>query len=183
MSRLMSVWACSILVISSPSPMTRAESRTSWQAWSSRVMTRTIVPSATSVSSVICSKGCERKGRSWLQSSAERGRRERVATHHALGPLVDGLDEAKLERRRIVLVRDLVLVLDTAELLGDVEDDLLALGKLLRDDGLAVRLFVEDEAREQRDDLLGRKGRERILQNELGEDELVGRVDLCGRGS
>jgi hypothetical protein len=147
------------------------------------VMTRTIVPSATSVSSVICSKGCERKGRSWLQSSAERGRRERVATHHALGPLVDGLDEAKLERRRIVLVRDLVLVLDTAELLGDVEDDLLALGKLLRDDGLAIRLFVEDEAREQRDDLLGRKGRERILQNELGEDELVGRVDLWGRGS
>ena len=56
----MSVWACSILAISSPSPMTRAESRTSWQAWSSRVMTRTMVPSAMSVSSVICSKGCER---------------------------------------------------------------------------------------------------------------------------
>ena len=57
LSRLIFICASSIFFIRLASPMTLAASRTSRQVSSSRVITRTIVPSATSVNVVICSKG------------------------------------------------------------------------------------------------------------------------------
>ena len=50
--------------------------------------------------------------------------------------------------------------------------------QLRRDDRLDVRLLLEDEAREERDDLFGVIRRERVLEDELREDELVRGVDL-----
>lgn len=41
-----------------------------------------------------------------------------------------------------------------------------------------VCLFLEDEAREERDDLLGLVSGERVLKDELRQNELIRRVDL-----
>jgi hypothetical protein len=57
LSLLINAWASSIFWNSSASPMTLAASRTSRHVSSRRVMTRTMVPSGTSVRSVICWKG------------------------------------------------------------------------------------------------------------------------------
>src|SRR5258706_7076577 len=56
LSRLILACASSIFLKSPASPITRAASRTSRHVSSNRVITRTIVPSATSVSFVISSK-------------------------------------------------------------------------------------------------------------------------------
>lgn len=48
---------------------------------------------------------------------------------------------------------------------------------------LDVGLFLKDEAREERDDLLGLVSRKDVLENQLGEDELVSGVDLRARVS
>lgn len=60
LSRLISAWASSIFSNKSRSPITRAASLTSRHVSSRRVMHRTMVPSGTSVRSVIWSKGCEK---------------------------------------------------------------------------------------------------------------------------
>ena len=52
--------------------------------------------------------------------------------------------------------------------------------QLRRDDGLDIRLLLENEAGEERDNLFGVICCERVLEDELREDELVRRVDLLG---
>lgn len=123
-------------------------------------------------------------------------------TDHALGPLVHGLDEPELERGREVVVRDLASVLNAPNLLCDVEDDGLALetsdgvsprlerprwrqaylDEPRRQLGLDLRLLLEDKAGEKGNDLFRLIRGESVLQDELGEDELVGRVDLVRKG-
>ena len=69
-------------------------------------------------------------------------------------------------------------VLYPLDAVRDRHDGLQPFLQLRWDDGLDVRLLLEDEAREQCDDLLGIVRGERVLEDEFGEDELVGRVDL-----
>ena len=103
-SRRISSDAEAILVYKSALPITRAASRTSRHASSSRVMQRTIVPSWTSVSCVICWNDCgAQRARGSVQSACSaRHSREPVRAYHALGPFVHDLDQAKLEFARAI---------------------------------------------------------------------------------
>ncbi|KAJ2987962.1 hypothetical protein NUW54_g9270 [Trametes sanguinea] len=60
----------------------------------------------------------------------------------------------------------------------DGHDRLETLLQLRRNDGLDGRLLLEDEAGEERDDFFRLVCGQRILEDELREDELVRRVDL-----
>ena len=48
---------------------------------------------------------------------------EKEATNHPLRPLVNGLDESKLQGDGEIVVRDLPPILHTTDLLCNVEDD------------------------------------------------------------
>ena len=74
---------------------------------------------------------------------------------------------------------DLVLRLDGVDLLGNLDDHVLALFQARREGRLHVGLFLEDEGGEQRDDFFGREVGQHVFEDELGEDELVGAVDLA----
>lgn len=97
---------------------------------------------------------------------------ERASTHHSLRPLIDDLDKPGLERTEL-LPRDLVPLLRTLDALRERVDRREPLLQLRRHDGFDVRLLLEDEAGEERDDLFGLVCGERVLEDELGEDELV----------
>ena len=71
-------------------------------------------------------------------------------------------------------------ILHALDPVGDRDDGLAALLEPGRDERLDVGLFLEDEGGEERDDFFGRVGPEGVLEDELGEDEFVGGVDLCG---
>ena len=73
-----------------------------------------------------------------------------------------------------------MLRLDGVDLLGDVDDHLLALGEARRQRRRDVGLLLEDEGGEERDDFGRREVGEHVFEDELGEDELVGAVDLAG---
>ena len=75
-------------------------------------------------------------------------------------------------------MRHLGSILHPPDLFCDVEDDLLPLLEAIRHDRLDVGLLLEDEAREESDNLFGLVVGENILEDELGEDEFVGGVDL-----
>jgi hypothetical protein len=134
----------------------------------------TIVPSATSVRLVICSKGCHRHqpNHSPLVSTWTTG-----TTHHAFRPLVHHLHQAKLEGPEL-LSRDLVSLLHAFDAFGDRDDRVAALGQFGRDDGLDLGLLLEDEARQEGGDLFWFVPCESVLEDELRQHELVGRVDL-----
>ena len=100
-------------------------------------------------------------------------------THHALRPFVHDLDEPGLECAEL-LAGHAVPVLHPPDAVRNLVDRGEALLQLGRDDGLDVRLLLEDEAREERDDLFGVIRRERVLEDELRKDELVRGVDLLG---
>ena len=98
-------------------------------------------------------------------------------THHALGPLVDDLDKTRFECAEL-LGCDLLPVLYGPDALGDGHDGVEPLLELGRDDGLDVGLFLEDEAGEEGDDFLWLVVSQCVLEDELRQNELVGRVDL-----
>ena len=148
--------------------MTRAASRTSRQVSSRREMARTMVPSCTSVSSATCAKGCQRQvAPGW------------ELTHHAASPLEDDLGQAEAQRaaERLVGVGASGR-LRRLDALGDADQQLLALGQPRRQDRLVVRFLGEDERGEQRDGFLRLERAEDVLEDDLGQDQLVRRVDL-----
>ena len=71
-------------------------------------------------------------------------------------------------------------ILHALDPVGDRDDRLAALLEPGRDERLDVGFLLEDEGGEEGDDFFWRVGAEGVLEDELGEDELVGGVDLCG---
>ena len=69
-------------------------------------------------------------------------------------------------------------LLHPLDALRNGRDRFEALLELRRDFRFDLCLLLEDEAREQRDDLFRVVRGERVLEDELREDELVRRVDL-----
>lgn len=103
---------------------------------------------------------------------------------HAAGPLVDDLDEAEAgPGDKVVAVvggqDDLVLDLEVVDALGEVDDGLDAALERGGQRRHRVRLLLEHKARQQRDNLLGRKVRQRVLEDQLRQHQLVRRVDLA----
>lgn len=87
-------------------------------------------------------------------------------THHALCPLIHDLNEPSLERTEL-LPRDLVPLLRALDALRERVDRREPLLQLRRDDWLDVRLLLEDEAGEERDDFFGLVCGERVLEDEF----------------
>ena len=110
-----------------------------------------------------------------------RGRESETTTDHPLRPLVHRLRQPELERHRKVIMRHLRSVLHPPNLLCDVEDDAFAFLEPGWEVRLDVGFLLEDKAREEGDDLFGRVVGEDVFEDELGEDELVGGVDLWRR--
>jgi len=127
-----------------------------------------MVPSCTSVSSATCAKGCRRE----LAPGWE-------LTHHAASPLEDDLGQAEAQRaaERLVGVGASGR-LSRLDALGDADQQRLALGEPRRQDRLVVRLLGKDEGREQRDGLLRLERPEDVLEDDLGQDQLVRSIDL-----
>jgi hypothetical protein len=68
--------------------------------------------------------------------------------------------------------------LDLVYLLRDLDDGGDAPGEGGGKRGLHVGFLLEDEGGEERDDFFGRVVCENVFEDEFGEDELVGGVDL-----
>jgi len=120
-------------------------------------MTRTIVPSGTSVRSVIWLNGYSPSRPiplSWIRE-----------THHPLGPLIDHLHQSLLELLPKIVIRDPVDHVESSDQLG-------------RDDGLGVGFLDEDKDRQESDDLFRCVIRKDVLEDQFGEDELVSGVNL-----
>lgn len=69
-------------------------------------------------------------------------------------------------------------VLYAADAVGDRHDRFESFLEFRWDDGLDFGLLLEDEAGEERGNFFGVVRRERVLEDKLGQDELVRRVDL-----
>ena len=121
------------------------------------------------------------------------------STHHSLGPFVDYLDQSEFELVVESLVREIRSIsrLDRSYSLGDLQNSRFTLlhrkisteRKMLggrnahllefrSEERLAVRFLLEDEAREKRNDFLRLIRSESILENQFGEDQFVGGIDL-----
>lgn len=102
---------------------------------------------------------------------------------HPLGPLIYdlGKPEARLAGevvRVLAGLDDLVQHLEVIDLLRDSHDRFLALLQAWGQCGLVVGLFLEDKGREEGDDLFGLKFGQHVLQNQFGENKLIGGVNL-----
>ena len=142
LSRLIFIWASSIFLNNSASPITRAASLTSRHVSSRRVMHLTIVPSATSVKSVICSKGYIRITihSTQLRPEAKWGR-----TYHSFRPFVYNFHQSKLQTSKL-FSRHLVGFLYTFYTFRNGDYRVTAFFQFRRESRFDVCLFLEDEA-------------------------------------
>lgn len=159
LSRFIFICDSSIFLNNSASPITRAASRTSLHVSSNRVMTRTIVPSGTSVNSVICSNGYG-MSKIWPKSRLK-------GAYHALCPLIHNFNKPKLQVGAKILNGNLMRILDPAHPLTDSNNCVATCLQLRWDFRLDICLFLEHETRQQRDDLLRFIIGQTILENEF----------------
>jgi len=69
--------------------------------------------------------------------------------------------------------------LDRLDIFGNLIDDVQAIGELAGDLRLRVGLLDKDKDGEEGDGFLGGIVRKDVVQDKLGEDKLMCRVDLC----
>ena len=98
-------------------------------------------------------------------------------THHSLRPCIYHLRETELERAEL-LARHLMRLLHAFDAVRDRHDRVAAFLEPWRDLRLHVGLLLKHEAREKRNDFLGRICCERVFKDQLSEDEFVCRIDL-----
>ena len=108
-----------------------------------------------------------------------------VLEAHSARPFVDDFHESEPRTgdKVVGIVRGeyhLVVGLALVYLLGDLDDGLHPFFEIPGEVGYHVCLFLEDEGGEEGHDFGRIVGCEDIVEDELSEDELVGRVDLAG---
>lgn len=100
------------------------------------------------------------------------------ATDHAPRPLIHHLHQVKFEVMLALRGNHFVLVLYPSDPITYLQDGIHSLLQFRRKLGFYVRLLLENETREERNDLFRLISGKRILQDQFGENKLIGGVDL-----